>query len=238
MSDGSITGTAGTERVTLGEQVYAELCDRLIAGELAPGEKLSLRSIAEMLGTSIMPVREAVSRLVADGALTVLPNRAVSVPVMTRERFGELTAVRIAVEGFAAERAASARSDADLAAIRRCDAAFRRETASAAPDLRAAVRANRDFHFAVYAAAGLPTLVSMIAGLWLRIGPVLNLDMRASPERLASGGAQACHARLVAAIAEGDGEAARRALADDIEAAAAFIAATGRLSDQRRSHGP
>ena len=219
------------ERVTLGEQIYGELRDRLIAGELAPGEKLSLRSLAEMLGTSMMPVRAAVSRLVADGALTVLPNRAVSVPVMTRGKFRELTAVRIAVEGFAAERAAGVRQLADLEAIRGYDAAFRRQTESTSPDLRAAVRANRDFHFAVYAAAGLPTLVSMIAGLWLRIGPVLNLDMKASPERLARGGAEAHHAHLVAAIEAGDEEAARRALTADIAAAAAFIEASGRLSD-------
>jgi DNA-binding GntR family transcriptional regulator len=216
---------------TLGEQVYAQLADRLIAGELAPGDKISLRSLAESLGTSMMPVRAAVARLVTDGALTVSPKRAVAVPVMNAGKFRELTVIRLAVEGFAAERAAAERSEADLALIREHDAAFRAQSRAAAPDVRAAVRANRNLHFAVYAAAGLPTLVDMIAGLWLRIGPVLNLDMRGSPERLSGGSAEAHHARLVTAIARSDGALARRALGDDIAAAAAFIEATGRLAD-------
>src|SRR5258708_702973 len=65
------------DRQTLGERAYAKLADLLISGRLAPGEKLSLRAAADVLGVSIMPVREAVSRLIADKALEVTPNRAV-----------------------------------------------------------------------------------------------------------------------------------------------------------------
>jgi DNA-binding GntR family transcriptional regulator len=150
---------------------------------------------------------------------------------MNTGKFRELTTIRLAVEGFAAERAAAARSEADLALIREHDAAFRAQTRAVTPDVRAAVRANRNLHFAVYAAAGLPTLVDLIAGLWLRIGPVLNLDMRSSPERLLCGGAEAHHARIVEGIARCDGALARRALGADIAAAAAFIEATGRLAE-------
>src|SRR5277367_6911915 len=71
------------DRQTLGERAYAQLADLLISGRLAPGEKLSLRASADVLGVSIMPVREAVSRLVADRALGVAPNRAVRVPLMS-----------------------------------------------------------------------------------------------------------------------------------------------------------
>jgi len=63
------------DRQTLGERAYARLADLLISGRLAPGEKLSLRAAADVLGVSIMPVREAVSRLVADKALEVLRAR-------------------------------------------------------------------------------------------------------------------------------------------------------------------
>ena len=55
------------ERRTLGERAYAQLCDLLCPGAWRPGEKVSLRSAAGALGVSMMPVREAVSRLVADG---------------------------------------------------------------------------------------------------------------------------------------------------------------------------
>src|SRR5215212_6725683 len=94
------------ERVILAERVYSELRNLLMAGELAPGQKLSLRSVAETLGVSMMPVREAVTRLAADQALEVLFNRAVSVPLMTRAQFQDLTTVWSAIEGVATEQAA------------------------------------------------------------------------------------------------------------------------------------
>ncbi len=220
---------------TLAWQVYAGLREWLISGVLTPGEKLSLRTIGERLGVSITPVREAVSRLAADAALEVLPNRAVSVPVLSLEQFQELTAIRVAVEGFAAERAAAMRSTQQLAAIRRHDATFRRQCERKRPDVEAAVKANQALHFAVYAAAGLPALMPIIEGLWLRIGPVLNLDMRASPERLRLGAAEQCHGRMVAAINARNPPAARQALADDIGGAAAFIESRGVLSAQARA---
>jgi DNA-binding GntR family transcriptional regulator len=218
------------ERVTLGDRVYEELRDLIIGGELAPGDKLSLRSVADTLGVSIMPVREAVSRLVADEALEVLPNRAVSVPLMTRDKFRELTRIRLVVECFAAEQAALGRAAADLRVVAAFDAAFRREARSAEPDPARAVRANKDLHFAIYRASRMPSLVAIIEGLWLKIGPVLNLDLKLSPDRLAHGGAEVHHARAIAAIEARDAHGARVALAADIEGAAAFIEATGRLA--------
>ena len=228
--DDAIGRIGRVERVTLGARVYAELRGLLIAGELAPGERLSLRRVADQLGTSMMPVREAVSRLAADQALTVLPNRSVRVPLMDAAQFRELTRVRLAIEGFAAEEAARARSEADLAVIAAQDDLFRREARAAAPNFERAVRANKDLHFAIYAAAGLPTLTAIIEGLWLRVGPVLNLDMRVSGTRLAEGAAERHHGRLLAAIRGRDAPGARAALVADIEEAAAFIAGSGRLA--------
>ena len=219
---------------TLAQQVYGDLRELLFSGVLSPGEKVSLRTVAEQLGVSMMPVREAVSRLVADSALEVLPNRAVRVPVVSLPQFRELTTIRMAIEGFAAERAAALRSAAELAAMRRFDAAFRRQCGRARPDAGAAVKANQALHFSVYQAARLPALMSIIEGLWLRIGPVLNLDLRGSPERLQLGGAEHCHADLVAAIVQGDGHGARAALVADISGAAAFIASRGVLPEERQ----
>src|SRR3979409_379388 len=79
------------DRQTLGERAYAKLADLLISGRLAPGQKLALRAAAHVLGVSIMPVREAVSRLVADKALEGTPNRAVRVPLMSAAPFRDLT---------------------------------------------------------------------------------------------------------------------------------------------------
>jgi len=215
----------------MGGQVHGELAELLVSGVLSPGEKLSLRTIADRLGVSITPVRAAVARLITDHALEVLPKRAVRVPVLTLAQFRELTAIRLAIEGFAVERAAEQRGAVDLVAMRRHDAAFRRQCRSRRPDVAEAVRANQAFHFAVYRAAGLPALMPIIEGLWLRIGPVLNLDMRSSAARLRIGAAERCHAQLLAAIERGRVRDARAALVADIEGAADFIESRGVLPD-------
>lgn len=217
------------EEPTLGQRTYADLSGLLMRGELSPGDKVSLRSIALRFGVSMQPVRQAVDRLVADQALEVLPNRAVRVPIITAARLEEITTVRIAIEGFAVQQAAKAWTKWDMDEIQRLDAEFRRECRRRQPDQSRAVVLNRDLHFACYRAAALPSLMPIIEGLWLRIGPVLNLDMRASPERLQMGAAERCHAELVAALALRDGRRAKAALSADIMGAAKFIASRGIL---------
>lgn len=218
-------------RETLGERVTAELRALLVSGRLAPGEKLSLRRVAEALGVSMMPVREAVSRLAADKALEVLPGRAVRVPVLTLERFRELTRLRLVVEGFAAEEAARVATEEQVARVAVHEAIFA-EAANADPPRSAdGVAANRDLHFAIYEAAGMPALVEMIERLWLKAGPILNIDMRHEPIRLKGGNAVQAHAALLDAMRRRDPAAARAALESDIRAAAAHIESTGRLAE-------
>jgi DNA-binding GntR family transcriptional regulator len=215
---------------TLGERVTGELRALLIAGRLAPGEKLSLRRVAEALGVSMMPVREAVNRLAADKALEVLPGRAVRVPVLTLAQFRELTRIRLVVEGFAAEEATKVITDAQIAVVAQHEAAFL-AAAKDPPDPAAAVGANRDLHFALYEAAGMPSLIEMISRLWLKAGPILNLDMRHEPKRLDGGSAVVAHAQLLAALRRRDPAAARQALVEDISAAADHIERTARLAE-------
>lgn len=223
---------------TLHARAYDRIRQQLIGGSLTPGEKLSLRSVADSLGMSMQPVREAVARLVADEALEVTPNRAVRVPMMSVERFRELTTIRLSIEGFAAEVAAKHCDRAALKAIREHDRLFRTQCLSANPDVDRAVQANHDLHFAVYRAAGLPSLVPIIEGLWLRIGPILNLDMRASAQRLSMGGAEACHAAMVAGLRDRSPAQAREALERDIRLAAVFILQRGILPAQDETEGP
>jgi len=217
---------------TLGAQVLAHLRTQLITGLLAPGDRLSLRSVAQQQGVSMQPVRDAVAQLVAERALAVSPKRAVVVPMMSAPQFRELTQIRLTVEGFAAEQAARQRGGAECAALRRHEAAFRRESRRRTPDIDAAIVANANLHFAIYRAADMPALTAIIEGLWLRIGPVLNLDLRDGPHRLASGVAARCHAMLVEAIERGDAPAARAALQEDIGSTADFIEARGVLPPQ------
>lgn len=161
----ALTRIRPTSSLALGDKVYGQLCGLLMAGSLAPGEKLSLRTTAEALGVSMMPVRAAVSRLVADRALVVAPNRAVHVPILSIEQFRELAAIRIEIEGFAAKHAATAATEEDLTRISAAETAFRGISLSQRPNLREAVQANKKFHFAVYRATGLSMLGEIIGGL-------------------------------------------------------------------------
>jgi DNA-binding GntR family transcriptional regulator len=144
-----ISSAPRLERQTLGNQVYAHIRQLLIAGRLAPGDKLSLRQIADVMGVSMMPVREAVSRLVADEAVEVTPNRALRVPMMSRRQFEELAIIRAEIEGFAAARVAQVRGGTHLAAIKASERRFRELARAASPDLADVVEANQAFHFAV-----------------------------------------------------------------------------------------
>jgi DNA-binding GntR family transcriptional regulator len=104
------------------------------------------------------------------------------------------------------------------------------ESLSPTPDLPRAVELNKTFHFAVYEAAHSPILVEIIRALWLKAGPVINLDLRANPERLVKGDAIRCHADVRRAIAAGDGGAALDGIAADISGAAHFILSRGGLA--------
>jgi len=222
---------AASTRTTLADRAYATLRDLLIAGQVAPGDRLSARELASRFAMSPMPIRSAIERLVADGALEVRPQSGARVPLMTRARFVELRTIRVALEGMAAEHAAGRVTPRELAAIRAQHERFRRAARRARPDPAVAIRANQRFHFAVYAAARMPTLYALIEGLWLQIGPVLNLDLRSGPQRLRALAAHEHHAHLVAALEHGDGPAARRALVGDIEGAADYILSLGRLPE-------
>lgn len=218
-------------RQTLADQVYGDLKELLLAGRAAPGERFTLRGLAGAIGTSAMPVREAVSRLVTENALEVLPNRAVRVPLMSRARFTELRLIRVSLEGLAVTVAATAATDEEIAEVARFERLFAAERDKKRPDGAAAMRHNKDLHFALYRAAHLPTLMQMIEGLWLQIGPVLNLDFRAGPERVREGEAHIHHAALIGALRARDPEAARAALVTDIWSAGDFILSRGVLPD-------
>ena len=77
----------------------------------------------------------------------------------------------------------------------------------------------------MYRAAHSHFLMEIIRALWLKAGPIINLDFRNSRERLAGGGVLRRHARAFEGVAAGDGESARLAIADDIQSAADFILA-------------
>lgn len=210
-----------TRSGSLARQVHDILCEMLLSGQLRPDDRMSMRDLADRLGVSVMPVREAVSRLVASGALEVRPNRAVAVPVLTRAGFQDLTEVRIHNETYAVRLAAERMPVRAMDEMRNLDRRFRDSLVN--PDGREAVRANKALHFHIYEAAGSPVLYEVISTMWLKAGPVINLDLGNASRRNRNAASVRNHADLVAAIERRDGGAAATALAADIRSAAEFI---------------
>lgn len=210
-------------RETLGANVLSQIKDLLLSGRLMPGELLSLRSTAEALGVSVMPVRVAVYQLVADQALEVAPNRSVRVPTMTARQFKEITDIRLQIEGYAVEQASLNATPALIQSLRNLNEALALEMDAATSNKASIVTLNKEIHFSVYEAAAMPMLLKIIETLWLRIGPILNYDLRAGSERTQKKTAVEHHNRMITALEEKKPDEARQALHDDIKGAFDYI---------------
>ena len=211
------------DRSKLSDRVHSQLSAMLISGQWVPGDMFSLRGLADTLGTSAMPVREAVGRLVAERALEILPNRAIRVPLMTVSRFLELRTIRIELEGLATARAALNRSPAQLHRMQEIQRQFEAARKAKEPNGKMAVRLNKNLHFCVYGAAGMPILYDMIEALWLQIGPVLNYDMAVNSARLINREAHIHHEHMVQGIRLRQPEQASAALVADLMSASELI---------------
>lgn len=210
-------------RETLGANVLSQIKDLLLSGRLMPGEQLSLRSTAEALGVSVMPVREAVYQLVADQALEVAPNRSVRVPTMTGEQFKEITELRLQIEGYAVEQATLKATPALILSLRTLNETLAREMDAPDNNKASIVMLNKEIHFSIYEAAAMPMLVKIIETLWLRIGPILNYDIRAGSERTQNKTAVDHHINMIDALEQGKAAKARQALHNDIKGAFDYI---------------
>ena len=214
------------QRDTLSDAVLVEIKELLLAGQLKPGESVSLRKTAEKLGVSMMPVRTAIYQLVADRALEVAPNRSARVPVMTAEQFNEVTRIRLQVESYAVEQATAHASPELVAQLRKINDELADRMTGGNEDLRQAILLNKALHFHLYKASRMPMLVNIIESLWLRIGPVLNYDISSSSERTRDRIAAGHHARMIDAVEARDPPSASAALRDDIGTAYQYIIAT------------
>ncbi|PAU52330.1 GntR family transcriptional regulator [Pseudomonas sp. PIC25] len=194
----------------LQEQMYQRLREGLLAGRFEPGEALKLRDLAARWGTSPMPVRAALQRLVAEGALEGEPQRSVRVPVMTAERLLQLYQVRLSLEGMAAEEGARRLDAAGRAQLHAC--AGRMAAALARRDAQGYLYDNSQFHLTLYRASGNPVLLRLIESLWLQAGPLFNRLFRDTDLSLFNDFHQHC----LDALDRGDPSAARQAIEQDL----------------------
>lgn len=202
---------------TAHEQVYRKLRERILFGGFMPGGAVTLRGLAEELGVSPMPVREAVRRLIAERALTMRDNRRVLVAPMTGAKFEEVLFGRRAIEPELAARALSHMGQADIDAIAAIDDAI--DQAMAAGDVEGYMRGNHRFHFTLYEYAGAPTLLALVESIWLQFGPF----MRMAYSRVGTADLEDHHRGAIGAMRRGDEAGLREAIDADISQGMGFI---------------
>ena len=192
------------------EKVYREMRDLLLFGELAPGQAVTIQGICDTLGAGMTPVREAIRRLTAEGALEFLGNRRVVVPVLTVGHVNELIFARQAIEPQLTIRATERATDADIAELTLIDEAL--DIAIAQGDVRNYLEQNYRFHARLYSMADAPILSALADGLWLRFGPSLRVVCgRVGTENLPDQ-----HHEALSAMRAGDTQAAAKAMREDV----------------------
>jgi DNA-binding GntR family transcriptional regulator len=199
-----------TRKIPTHEVTYARLRDMILFGLLEPGAPVTIQGLINDLGAGMTPVREALRRLAAEGALLPQGNRRVTVPRVNSALLDQIAFARLTIEPHLAELAAAHLTPTLIARLEALDAQV--DAAIRAGDITAYLQSNHAFHFALYEASNAPVLVDMARSLWLRFGPSLRIVV-------ARGGALALpdqHGLALSAMREGDGAGLARALRDDI----------------------
>ena len=223
-----------------GERAYAVLKDRLLEGVYGTGQRLGPDDLAAELGVSRQPVFDALKRLSAEGFIDITPqvgSRVVSYDAAEVRDFFELFS---AVEGAATAMAAQRRSDDDLGALRRISAEIgalvRLDSASERAHGYRVL--NRDFHSTIHRCCGTPIVEAIGSGMYDRADFFINGAAAVSPLADTIAERHADHQRILAALADGDPDAARAAAADHILGTIPLIeAAPAKEGRSRRGGG-
>ncbi|MDN5785899.1 GntR family transcriptional regulator [Pseudorhodobacter sp.] len=198
------------KKLPVHEITYRRLRDMVLFGELAPGQAVTIQGLVEALGTGITPVREAIRRLTAEGALEFKGNRRVSVPALTPDHLEELSFARAALEPHLAQLACNLITPAQIDGLEAIDAQV--NIAIQKGDIRAYLEQNYRFHTTLYTVSGQEILCAMVQGLWLRVGPSLRIVCGRDgtlnlPDR---------HAEAICALRASSGDGVAQAIRDDI----------------------
>jgi DNA-binding GntR family transcriptional regulator len=197
--------------------VYRSLRKSIMTGRFEPGLAITIQGLAESLDVSAMPVREAIHRLIADGALELLDNRRVRVPDIDPKKFDEIIAARIALETVAAERAMHFVDYICMAQLEAIDLSI--DDAYNAGDIELGIERNFAFHRRLYELNSGSVLVPLIESVWLRLGPF----MREATENLDESYRVDRHEEALEAIRNKDSAALRDAITADIQEGAGHL---------------
>lgn len=203
--------TASDPKLPEHEAIYKKIRNMILFGEVLPGQGVTILGLKEATGAGVTPVREAIRRLTAEGALEALGNRRVCVPQLSPQRIDEIYFVRFALEPKMAQRAAERITEAGIAQLEALDAQV--DDAIAVGDIEAYLESNYRFHFTLYDMAGTPILRKIVTSLWLQFGP----SLRVVSGRFGTSNLPDMHSETIEALHRRDAAAAARAIEQDIQ---------------------
>ena len=192
------------------QAIYHQIRDRILFGDLVPGQPVTIEGLRELIGCGMTPVREAIRRLTAEGALEAGGNRRVRVPEITCEMLDQLGFARISIEPHLAELGARRMTDDCLKALIGFDKAV--DAAIETGDIGAYLENNYRFHFTLYDQAEAPVLAKIAASLWLQMGPSLRIVCG----RFGTANLPDKHSEALRSLASGQAKACALAIEDDI----------------------
>lgn len=200
----------GDGGVAAHERLYRALRTQIMHGELTPGAALTLRGLGRQFDVSMTPAREAVRRLVAEGALTLSASGRVATPELSNERIEELAALRALLEPELSSRALPRAHMALIERMQKINGEIGEVVGRG--DAVAYIRLNLEFHRALYLRAQAPAMLAMAETVWLQLGPT----MRALYGRLRRTEPPQHHRMILAALRAGDEPALRLAVRTDV----------------------
>lgn len=192
------------------QSVYDDLRARILFGDYAPGQALTIQGLVRDTGAGMTPVREAIRRLTSEGAVGMLGNRRLELPVLSRRDIDELSFLRNQIEPELARRATPFATPERIRTLTAIDTDL--DGAIHRGDVVGYLRLNHAFHRALYEFADAPILLETVERLWLRFGP----SMRVICGRLGTQSLPDQHVEILTALEMGDCEAVAYAMRADV----------------------
>ena len=192
------------------DYVYKALRTKIIHGEVLPATSMTLRGIAQDYSVSMTPAREALRRLIAEGALMLSPSGRVSTAELNHDRIEELAVMRSLIEVELASRALPRAHIALIDRLKTMNASV--SQAIAAHDPVAYIKTNLEFHRMLYLRAQAPAMLAIAETVWLQLGPTMRslygkLNRKEPPHS---------HTAIIAALHAGDEPGLRLAVRSDV----------------------
>lgn len=200
---------------TLVQQVYDAIHDSIVCGRIHPGDPLRQAELAEELGVSARTVREALSRLVAEGLAEYEPHRGARVKRFTIADQEALYQMRAAIEGMAFEAAAARITDAELEYLREI---IDRASQDLDPEsVHSARYYNHEFHWTIIRASGSDQFIRILDQIWKSMLTYFEgTDLDDDDDFIRREEDRASHLKILEALASRNGKKARQAIEEHI----------------------